>query len=524
MKNPNFLLIMTDQLRLDHTGFGGNEIVQTPNLDKLAARSRQFDRTYCPTPMCGPSRSAIMTGRMPSANGSWTNAISLDQDANTFVRVLHQNGYQTGLIGKAHLQDFVKRTKVEGNMLNVAQKSLKRYPPQGEGRAVERPLPPDWDKHEKHWFHKQGPARMPPDYYGFSHVELALAHDDRAEGHHYYWVQEQGGDPDSFGGRDNALELFPAWKQIWRSNTPPEFYTTNYVTERSIAYLQKAATQDESFFLVASYPDPHHPFGLPDPYYSMYDPAQMPLPDSFDDPMTDGMPHFKRLLAERGKDSVGPFLFSCNEEQLRMATAVEYGAITFLDEAIGKLLQTLEELGAAENTIILFCSDHGDMFGDHGLMLKIGAHYQGAIQVPLLVAGQGIAPGQTDSLAGLLDIGRTVLDLADCQPYIGMQGHSLRPILEDETAVVRDAVLVEEGYQADLLQIGCDMTMRTLVTADARLTLYEGTPQGELYDLKNDPLELHNLFDKPEHMPLRLEMTEKLLRKMLAHRDLSRYP
>ncbi|MCB8945084.1 MAG: sulfatase-like hydrolase/transferase [Ardenticatenaceae bacterium] len=524
MKRPNFLFIMTDQLRPDHTGFGGNGMVQTPHLDRLAARSRQFARAYCPTPMCGPSRSAIMTGRMPSANGSWTNAISLEQEANTFVRVLRQNGYQTGLIGKAHLQDFVKRTAVKGNMLNVAQSDLMRYPPQGEGRAVERPLPDGWDKHEQHWFHEQGYAPMPDDYYGFAHVELALSHDDRAEGHHYYWVKEQGGDPDAFGGRANALAQFPGWQQIWRSNTPPEFYTTSFVTERSIAYLQEAAQQDEPFFLVASYPDPHHPFGLPDPYYSMYDPAQIPLPESFYDPQTKGMPHFKRLIAERGKDAVGPFLFSCDEAQFRMATAVEYGAITFLDEAIGKLLQKLAELHLADDTIILFCSDHGDMFGDHGLMLKVGTHYQGATQVPLLIAGGGIVPGKTDSLAGLLDVGRTVLDLADCQPYRGMQGCSLRPILGDETAVVRDSVLIEEGYQADFLHVGCDLAMRTVVTADARLTLYEGTAQGELYDLKNDPLELNNLFDEPAHRPLRLEMTEKLLREMLAHRDLSRYP
>ena len=264
MKRPNILFILTDQLRPDHTGFGGNDIVKTPNLDKLAAKSRRFTRAYCPTPSCGPSRNSIMTGRMPSTNGSWTNALSLDPDANTFPRVLHRSGYHTGLIGKSHLQDCINRTPGEGGVLDLSKLNLKPCPPEGEGRAVERPwmAQSDWDKYERHWFHAQGPVEMPEDYYGFSHVELTMTHNDKAGGHHYWWVKEQGGDPDSFGGVENAVKVSPDWNQIWESNTPLEYYSTTYIKERSINYIEQHAADDDPFLLVASFPDPHHPFAL----------------------------------------------------------------------------------------------------------------------------------------------------------------------------------------------------------------------------------------------------------------------
>ncbi|MEM7802543.1 MAG: sulfatase-like hydrolase/transferase, partial [Chloroflexota bacterium] len=180
---PNFLFIMSDQLRPDRTGFGGNPIVKTPHLDALAARSRNFRRAYTNSPSCGPSRSSIMTGRMPSANGSWTNALSLNLNANTFVRVLHQNGYRTGLIGKSHLQDCIdRRPSPSGkNMLDLSKLGLIRNPPTGEGRADLGPYAEAgqaWDKYERHWLHREGKVEMPENYYGFDTVELTLNHDD----------------------------------------------------------------------------------------------------------------------------------------------------------------------------------------------------------------------------------------------------------------------------------------------------------------------------------------------------------
>lgn len=524
-QRPNFLFIMTDQLRPDHTGFGGNPVVQTPNLDRLAAQSRQFDRAYCPIPLCGPARASIMTGRMPSVHGSWYNSIALDWDANTFVRVLRQAGYRTGLIGKSHLQDFVVRGMHRPNQSVDFPVALPpRYPPSGTDRAVKRGRAADWDQWEHPLAHEAAMLMLPEDYYGFDHVELLLRHDDHGSGHYSHWLRDRGVDPATLGGPDNARQTSPHWLQIYESNTPAELYPSAYVGERAMAFLDTAQQDDAPFFLVASFPDPHHPFAVPEPYYSMYDPADIPLPATFDDPHTNTMPHYRDRLSRRGENYQGPFLFSCSEAQYRHAAAVEYGSITLLDEQVGRILTKLEETGQRENTVIIFCSDHGDMFGDHGLMLKLSTHYDGAVRVPLLIHTPDMAPGATDHLAGLIDIGPTVLELAGCESYVGMQGHSLCPLLTDPTAAVRDSVLIEEDLLNDLTGYGCNSSMRTLITPTARLTLYRGTPLGELYDLQNDPLEMDNLYGSPAGRSHQAELTEQLLRTMWDHRELAFHP
>lgn len=526
---PNILLIMSDQLRPDRLGFGGNEIVKTPNLDALAARSRNFTRAYCNSPSCGPSRNSLLTGRMPSANGSWTNALSLQWDANTFVRVLRQNGYRAGLIGKSHHQDCIDRrpSKDGSNKLDMTKLGLIRRPPQGDGRAMlgaYTEAGQTWDQYEQHWLHKEGKVEMPDDYYGYDTVEVTLNHDDRPSGHHYYWIKERGGDPDRYGGEANAVETFPLWSQVWKSNCPLEYYATTFIVERSLAFIDDAVGEGRPFFLTASFPDPHHPFGVPDPYYSMYDRDTIPIPKTFFNQHEDGLSHMKRIADERGKDALGPFTFSASLEQYREATAVEYGAITLLDEGIGRILDHLEAKGIADNTIIIFCADHADLGGDHGFLLKFTAHFQGVLRIPMLIATPNIVPGDSDSLVCLLDLARTILDLASCQPYIGMQGGTLRPILDDATAEVRDSVLVEEAYQADFLDASKELSLRTLITENARLTIYHGLEEGELYDLVADPLETNNLFDRPEAEQLKISMLTKLVQEMIEHRDLSRYP
>ena len=465
---------------------------------------------------------------MPSATGSWTNALSLDLDANTFVRVLRENGYRTGLIGKSHLQDCIDRrpSKDGSNMLDVTKLGLVRRNPEGKGRAVERAYAkddPDWDRYERHWLHKEEKVEMPEDYYGFDHVELTLNHDDRPGGHHYYWVKEKGGDPDKIGGLANAIDTFEPWSQVWKSNCPLEYYTTTFISERSLDFIDEAVAEEKPFFLTASFPDPHHPFGVPEPYYSMYDRADVPLPETFFNDHADGLPHYQRMESKRGADKRGPFTFSASAEQYREATAAEYGSITQLDEGIGRILQHLESLGVADNTYVIFCADHADLGGDHGLVLKFAAHYTGVLQVPMLIAGPEVEAGETSELAALLDIGRTVLDLANCQPYIGMQGNSLKPALAGGSTG-RDAVLIEEEYQADFLNAGTDLCLRTLVTDDARLTVFHGLQQGELFDLASDPLETNNLWDKPEGQSLKIEMMSKLLQEIMSHRDMARYP
>ena len=510
MAQPNILFIITDQLRPDHTGFGGNNIVKTPNLDRLAEKSMQFDRTFTAHPICGPSRRTLLTGRMPSTHRAWDNGTPLDWDANTFVRVLRTNGYRTGHIGKSHIQEMFD---VPPDM----QDAPDLFFLSGEGEAVNPKREDGWDAWEYGGRHREEWVEMPEDYYGFDHVELVCGHNDRPGGHYIHWARERGLDESTMGGPQNALKRYDSWNQIYQSSTPEELYPTSYVTERSVAFLEKAQADDRPFFLFASFPDPHHPFSPPGHYYDMYDADEIPLPATFYDSHEDSMPYVQELVANRGNDHRGPFPFCMDEDQYRKATAVEYGSITMLDEAVGKLLATLERLGLDDNTVIVFTSDHADAFGDHGLMLKHAIHYLGVLQVPLLIHAPGMAAGKCDSLVSLLDIGQTMLDLASCPEYKGMQGHSLSPILAGSAESVRDRVLVEEGMPVDVTGLGSAYCLRTLVTDDARLTIYDGFEHGELFDLRRDPDEMNNLFAKPEGRELRAEMMEKLLYTMMAY-------
>jgi arylsulfatase A-like enzyme len=504
---------MTDQHRPDHTGFGGNEVVQTPHLDALAARSVRFDRAFVANPICMPNRASILTGRMPSVHGTRFNGVPLDWAANTFVRELREAGYRTGLVGKAHFQ----------NLGDGAKLPFDRFFPVG-GDSILCPHPDGWDRYEDTVRHRSERVELPADWYGFDHVDLTVAHSDHCSGHYYQWLKEQGVDPKQIQGPENALQSYDGWWQVYQTATPEELYPSSYITTRSVEYLEAAARADEPFFLQCSYPDPHHPFTPPGRFWEMYASDEIPLPETFDDPHTHSLPFYRKRLKHRGRQRVQMEPFAPTEEQFRHAAASEYGMIALIDEGIGRILATLEQTGLASNTVVIFTSDHGDMFGDHGMLLKAGMHYEGCTRVPLLIARPDQPARVSRSLVGSLDLAQTILGLADLSEYHGMQGTSLVPLLEDPAAKVRDQVLVEEDEIFDLANVGQMLRMRTLITESARLTLYQGSEQGELFDLERDPNELNNLFGRRAGSDLQAPLTEALARQLMAVADTSPKP
>jgi arylsulfatase A-like enzyme len=499
-RRPNFLFLITDQQRADHTGFGGNPVLRTPNLDALAARSLQFDRALVANPICMPNRASIFTGRLPSVHGTRINGIALDPASNTFPRVLRGEGYRTAYFGKLHLQNL-------GDGQRIREVVWKDAP---EHDAWQPPYEPGWDDWELQARHEQEYVRIPPDFYGLDHVDLAINHADLCGGHYYQWLLEQGVEPAKLAGRKNALPFDASWRQIWRTRVPEELYPTHYVTMRTCEFLEQRTSQpDQPFLAFCSYPDPHHPFTPPGRYFDMYDPDSIPLPASFDDPHNDSMAHYRARRAQRGEQVGRMAPFSPTERQFRQMAAAEYGMISMIDDGIGEVLATLARTGLADDTVVVFTSDHGDMFGDHGMMLKAGMHYEGCTRVPLLIAVPGKQPGVSNSLVSSLDLAQTVLELTDEPEYQGMQGTSLAPLLDDPARRVREHVLVEEDEMFDLAGVGSMLRMRTLIAEEARLTIYRGSAEGELFDLERDPSEMSNLYDKAAGRALRAEMAER---------------
>jgi arylsulfatase A-like enzyme len=516
-RRPNVLLLITDQHRLDHTGFGGNAVVSTPNLDGLARRSTSFTNAFAANPICMPNRATLLTGRMPSAHGTRTNGISLDWDVATFVRELRRSGYRTGLVGKAHFQNM-GTGKAMVDLLRGTWAARE---------AIEPHHPDRWDEWENQDRYRMGDVELPDDFYGFEHVELTVGHADVVSGHYLRWLLEQGVDPATSQGPQPGWPTYPGWWQLWQSSLPPELHPTGYIGARTRAYLEDAAARPEPFVLQCSFPDPHHPFSPPGDYWAMYDPRDMPLPATFDDPHTSSMPHVRQWRSTRGAEppQIPVMPFAPTEETYREAAAKEYGSIAFIDDTIGEILRTLDETGQADDTIVVFTSDHGEMFGDHGLMLKGAMHYRPALRVPLLVATPGRAGGQVcEALVGTVDLAQTLLDLTGVAPFEGMQGEILTPLLDDATAEVREHLVVEEDEPYDMAMTGGPLRMRTLLTADARLSIYRGTDQGELFDLDDDPDELINRFAEPAAIRRRGELFEVLARELADLDDRGNVP
>jgi arylsulfatase A-like enzyme len=206
---------------------------------------------------------------------------------------------------------------------------------------------------------------------------------------------------------------------------------------------------------------------------------------------------------------------------LRAATAATYGMIEGIDHGVGRILATLDRLGATDDTIVIFTSDHGDMGGDHGLLLKGSMHYEGCIRTPLVIVDPARPAQRTSSLTASIDLPSTLLDLCGVEAHYGMQGTSLRPVLDDPTATVRDAVLIEEDFPLNQFIDTFPLRMRTVITNTHRYTR-DSDGFETLYDLDADPGELTNLAVHQRDPAARVAAVDALVDEMTRADDLTR--
>lgn len=517
-KRPNFLFIITDQHRADHLGCYGNPIVQTPNIDGIAAKGQRWDRFYVANPICMPNRASIMTGRMSSLHGARHNGIPLSRDHTTFVELLKDAGYRTGLIGKSHLQSFTglpaTNTFEPDPNLHTPQEQLRdAYKRNRHSKEYDLEVVPKWDRPLAH--------RLEGDFYGFEHVEIAADHADAASGDYLLWARSQNPDFDGLVGPDNALpDNRIRAPQAWRTAVPEDLYSTSWVADRAQEWLADRGREDAPFFLQMSFPDPHHPFTPPGKYWDMYDPKDIKLPTSFgkgDLPPIRAM----RKAMEDGtdpRDNQNPF--TVTEDEARALIALTYGSITMIDDAIGRVLEQLETSGLADNTVVVFTTDHGDYMGDHGLMLKLLLHFQGTIRVPFIWCDPARPENEkiNSELGSSIDISATILARAGVQAFNGIQG---RDLMFDDPP---EAIIVEEDSQRRMTGFERPQRIRTIVTERHRMSLRQGEDWHELYDLLADPLELDNRYFDPKAAATRHELTEIMLRRMIALQDRAPLP
>lgn len=510
MRKPNFLLFISDQHRADWLGCYGHPVVRSPNIDSLAARGARFDDFHVALPVCMPNRASLLTGRYPSVHGLRHNGCVLSQRANTFVEVLAADGYRTATIGKSHLQPFSSNRPKGGPVLETGPIAEAWKP---DVVPYEEEQPGSYAGEEVYT------VRTP--YYGYQHVEMVTDHGDKCGGHYGQWFRRAHPNWRELYDPANELPHNYNCPQAYRTPVPEESYPTAWIANRAAVWIREQAGSDAPFFAFVSFPDPHHPFNPPGKYWSMYQPEQFEvgLPYSAHENPPPPLRYLRERWERGEREAVSQAAFYADDQALREAMALTAGMVTMIDDRIGEVLTALEESGQAEDTIVIFASDHGDYLGDYNLLLKGPLPTRAITRTPFIWADPSDRRACTSStLASTIDISATILDRAGVAPYWGMQGKSLIPNIQDGRPV-RDALLIEHHDGGPRMGFDKPARARCLLTDRWRMTVFKDEDWGELYDRKADPGETRNLWDDKAHRHIRAELTDRLVHEMIRNME-----
>lgn len=513
---PNFVVFMTDQHRVDWLGCGGHPVLETPNIDALCDGGTRFDNCFVAHPICMPNRASLLTGRMPSVHGVRHNGLSLPLDTNTFVDCLRRAGYLTGLIGKGHHQPFSPmEPRMTRGSWETDPTSEARLLPQGQHYLMER---------ADHWAQDPDHDVTYP-YYGYSYVDHVSRHGDNTGGGHGRWLQKHLPNYKDLIGPENQLPHDYTIADAVRTALPEDAYSTSYIRDRAVEFLQEHGSADQPYFLLVSFPDPHHPFNPPGKYWDMYDPNDMVLPTNFAG-MTGATPLYEQLRDHH--PAPGAFrgaLESINERQTREAMALTAGMIAMVDDAVGAVRRAIDATSTGGRTVQAFTSDHGDMMGDHGMLRKGPLNLDGVVRVPLLWNDpEQDSAAVSNALVSTIDIGPTILARAGVDGFNGIQGLDLASTIESGTAV-RDQLLVEQDAHVPLALTGeWPPRLRTIVTPEWKMTIYLDQDWGELFNRTDDPDEMRNLWAEPEAQDVRGDLLWSLTQELMRAVDRSPLP
>lgn len=481
-KRPNILFICTDQQRADSLGCTGAPWAVTPNLDHLARDGALFQQCYVQNPVCSPSRASLFTGKYPSNHGLYANGVPLPDHQRMFTRTLADAGYDCGMIGKQHLSPC---------------DTWRTEPRHDDGYRVFE------------WAHGPNHRALENDY----HRWLRKTHPEI--------YQEVF--PDT-GANENTEYSNRARTGTPIDHVPHEAHYSHWVAERAIDFIEHDRAGSEPFFLMANFFDPHHSFGAPQQFRDMIDADAIPEPVTKPGEL-DEKPAPHRAYSEKSYSGTAPGFQDYTADEIREIRAQYWAMIAFIDHEVGRILAALAQAGLAEDTLVVFSSDHGEMLGNHRQLLKGPQLYDDLARVPLIMRWPGrIAPGTTiASLVQWIDLAATILQAAGCAPGSGVQGQSVIPLLLGEETELRPWALCEYRYSGFATN---PLIMTTMLRyGNWKLIIWHGEPacgntrDGEMYDLANDPKELHNLFHVSEHARQRRVMKDMMLVAMADAED-----
>ncbi len=430
MSRPNVLVLMTDQQRFDAMSCAGNHEIRTPHLDALAASGVRFTQAVTPTPVCVAARMSFITGHR---------------------------------ISRTHWVDNQKLPGPPPELPTIMSTLLQAgYWTQGIGKM-----------------HFRGR------HYGLRDLktmEEGVTH--RVDDDYLCYLRDHGVRTRFPKGIRDLLIFQPQTNGI-----PVEHHMNTWVGDRSVDFLREHVHHrpGQPFFLWSSWLSPHPPFAPCEPYDSMYEPSDMGLPEYLDRPIEDLPP---QSLRQRGRLNG----LHRNPDRLRRVRALYYGLVSHVDDAIGRVLAELDSLGIADNTVVLFVSDHGEMLGDHGVGQKFSP-YEHSVRIPFLLRWPGkTEPGRvSDDLVSLLDFFPTLIDELDLAYPLGagpLTGASLLGTKGGGLADDRDAVFIDYGADSE--------RWVSLRSKNRKYAFWANGGVEECYDLAADPWEKENLIaDSP---------------------------
>ncbi|MFT5368070.1 MAG: arylsulfatase A-like enzyme [Candidatus Latescibacterota bacterium] len=472
MDRPNVIVMMCDQMKATASHLYGNTFCETPSMARLANEGVLFQHAITPHPLCMPARISFWTSQFPHSHGGRRNQTPMKADAMHAFKVWKDAGYHCGLIGKNHCFE--------------AQSDLDLFDTWCEC----------------------GHGGLPNDP-----TTKGLA-----------WVQPVETIRAGYSQEHSAMKPLPRFS-YGVTDAPPETFSSGLLAAQTERFLE--THQNDPFALWLSFPDPHEPWKVPQRYFDPFSPDKIDLPPWRDDEYTDGTaPERNRILyAMMGMEEDA-------EEDVYGVMAAYYGMVRFLDDSIGQILDALDRLDLRRNTIVVFCSDHGDFMGEHRTQCKGGVFYDCLTRVPLIVSWPGhVQAGVTDdSMVNLIDVVPTVFELQGLEVPRSMHGEGL-PTVTD--AQPRDAAFSEYGAggpvftMADLEKMEKPYGRRALMQslqwreAEGRRKMvrtkdwkYVHDPMGdedELYDLVNDPWELHNVVTDSAHREVLADLRLRLV-------------
>jgi iduronate 2-sulfatase len=450
-KKPNVLFIAVDDLRPELNFYGASHI-KSPNLDKLAASGVVFNKAYCNVPVCGASRSSLLTGIRPTYNRFLQYYAQADietPNAITLPEHFKNNGYKTISVGK-----------------------IFHTPMDNEGKA---------------W------SEMP---YRFDHHKMPDGTWSDKGWQNYILEKNQK--------LSNETGAGPAFEKGEVSDTA--YFDGKYAT-KAIEYLRQLKDDDQPFFMGLGFLKPHLPFNAPKRYWDMYDRDSIELADN---------PYFPESAPDNARFNWGelrayhgiPKQGLLNDSLSRTLAHGYYACVSATDALIGKVLNELDELGLRENTIVVLWGDHGYQIGEHGMWCK-HVNFETSLRTTLVISAPNYMTGKANGIVELVDLFPTLTDLCALPKLENqLQGQSLVPVLKDTNVSIKEFAISKWMKGVTLVEDRYFYTEWHDQKKDEIGRM--------LYDHLNDPKENMNIAELPENASLVKELSAKLNQNLAA--------